>query len=69
MESTVTQIHYLAIATDKRLGDFNTDAGKTWSKALDLLEALPSFRRLYWGRSPEDETRVQLHVGKSNFEL
>ncbi|KAK6213997.1 hypothetical protein LQW54_004771 [Pestalotiopsis sp. IQ-011] len=67
MESTVTQIHYLTISEDKHLKDVNSDAGKIWSKALDVLEARPGFRRLYWGRSPEDETKVQLHVDYTKF--
>ncbi|KAF7520291.1 hypothetical protein G7054_g12813 [Neopestalotiopsis clavispora] len=62
MDSTVTQIHYLTIPEDKHLADVKSDAGRIWSKALDVLEAQPGFRRLYWGRSPEDETKVQLHV-------
>lgn len=64
MDSTVTQIHYLTIPEDKHLADVKLDAGQIWSKALDELEAQPGFRRLYWGRSPEDETKVQLHVGE-----
>lgn len=65
MESTVTQIHYLTIPENKHLTDISSDAGKVWSKSLDVLEAQPGFHRLYWGRSPEDETKVQLHVGES----
>jgi hypothetical protein len=64
MDSTVTQIHYVTIPEDKHLTDVKSDAGQIWSKALDELEAQPGFRRLYWGRSPEDETKVQLHVGE-----
>jgi hypothetical protein len=66
MESTVTQIHYLTIGTDEHLADPNSEAGQIWTKVLDLLETRPGFRRLYWGRSPEDETKIQLHIGEFN---
>ncbi|KAI1857705.1 hypothetical protein JX265_011120 [Neoarthrinium moseri] len=62
MASPVTQIHYLTIDTSKDLTDTDSEAGKAWTRALDLLEHFSGFRRLYWGRSPEDETKVQLHV-------
>ncbi|KAM0814666.1 putative ABM domain-containing protein [Seiridium cardinale] len=62
MEPAVTQIHYLTISTEKHLTDLHSEHGKSWAKALYVLESYPGFRRLYWGRSPEDETKVQLHV-------
>jgi hypothetical protein len=58
--TSVTQIHYLSISQETNL----TDSGSEWSKALDLLEEHGGFRRMYWGRSPEDETKVQLHIGE-----
>jgi hypothetical protein len=65
MDSTVTQIHYLTIDKDKDLTDPSSKVSKIWNAALDILEQYEGFRRLYWGRSPEDETKVQLHVGES----
>lgn len=64
MTPPVTQIHYLTVGEDKDLSDKGSEGGKPWSRALDLLENSAGFRRVYWGRSPEDETKVQLHVGK-----
>lgn len=64
MSKPATQINYLTISKDKELGDSTSDAGKLWVEALDLLEQYDGFRRLYWGRSPEDWTKVQLHIGK-----
>ena len=64
MSSPVTQIIYLTISADKDLSSVASEPGKIWSKALDLLEGHGGFRRLYWGRSPEDMSKVQLHVGK-----
>lgn len=60
-----TQINYLKIRQDVKLEDQNTDPGRLWKKALDILEVYDGFRRLYWGRSPEDWSKVQLHVGES----
>lgn len=60
-----TQINYLEISQDVKLEDQNTDPGRLWKKALDILEVYDGFRRLYWGRSPEDWSKVQLHVGES----
>ncbi|KAH8681601.1 hypothetical protein BX600DRAFT_544134 [Xylariales sp. PMI_506] len=62
MAIAATQIHYFTISPEKDLTDANSEAGKTWAKALDLLEEHEGFRRLYWGRSPEDRSKVQLHV-------
>ena len=64
MSSSVTQIIYLKIKPDIDLTDSKSEPGKRWSEALDLLEGHGGFRRLYWGRSPEDMSQVQLHVGK-----
>ena len=64
MSSPVTQIIYLTLRPEIDLTDLESDAGKRWSEALDLLEAHDGFRRLYWGRSPEDRSKVQLHVGE-----
>jgi hypothetical protein len=63
MSNPVTQIIYLTITADKDLTNSGTEAGKQWSEALRLLENHGGFRRLYWGRSPEDMAKVQLHVG------
>lgn len=65
MSTPATQIIYLTVDPDKDLKDTTTEAGKSWSRALDLLQQHIGFQRLYWGRSPEDKSKVQLHVGKS----
>ena len=65
MSSPVTQIIYLTIPAEKSLKDFQSETGKVWSEALDLVQEHGGFRRLYWGRSPEDVSKVQLHVSKS----
>ncbi|CAH0025713.1 unnamed protein product [Clonostachys rhizophaga] len=62
-----TQINYLEISQDVKIEDQNTDPGRLWKKALDLLEAYDGFRRLYWGRSPEDWSKVQLHVVRDHL--
>jgi hypothetical protein len=67
MASPVTQIIYLTVSPDQDLADLRSEAGKRWSEALDLLGGHGGFRRLYWGRSPEDTSKVQLHVGQSTF--
>lgn len=67
MSSAPTQIHYLTISAEKDLTNSNIGDGKTWSNALDLVEQHVGFRRLYWGRSPEDMSKVQLHIGKSHI--
>lgn len=59
-----TQILYLNIPAEKELNDPTVAAGHSWSRALDVIEQQPGFLRLSWGRSPEDRTKVQLHVGK-----
>jgi hypothetical protein len=64
MVSPVTQIIYLTVSSDKNLSDSATPEGRRWSDALDVLESHGGFRRSYWGRSPEDQSKVQLHVGK-----
>jgi hypothetical protein len=61
--SPVTQINYLVIDKDTTIEDADSGAGRLWVEALDLLEHYDGFQRLYWGRSPEDATKVQLHVG------
>ncbi|OCT44139.1 hypothetical protein CLCR_00698 [Cladophialophora carrionii] len=62
MSSPVTQIIYLTVNPDRDLTNPRCEAGRRWSEALDLLEGHGGFRRLYWGRSPEDRSKVQLHV-------
>ena len=64
MSEPVTQIIYLTINSAKDLTDPGSPAGGSWSDALDLLEQHNGFRRLYWGRSPEEMKKVQLHIGK-----
>lgn len=66
MAPAVTQINYLTISKTTEIDSPESDAGKLWGRALDLLEQHEGFRRLYWGRSPEDWSKVQLHVGKSH---
>lgn len=63
MSIPATQITYLTISKDTLIEDIEEEVGKQWNTALDLLEQYEGFRRLYWGRSPEDWTKVQLHVG------
>ncbi|ORY66111.1 uncharacterized protein BCR38DRAFT_522962 [Pseudomassariella vexata] len=67
MAAPVTQIIYLQIGIDKDLTDAKSDAGKTWREALDILQSHEGFQRLYWGRSPEDMTKVQLHVVRNHL--
>lgn len=64
MATAATQIIYLTIDPSIDLTNPQTKGGRAWSEALDLLESHVGFRRLYWGRSPEDMSKVQLHVGK-----
>ena len=64
----VTQIFYFNITPEQALKD-DSDATKTWGKALDVLEQHPGFQRCYWGRSPEHPEKVQLHVGKQLISL
>jgi len=64
----VTQIIYLTVDPDKNLTDAKSEAGRTWTEALRVIENHVGFRRLYWGRSPEDTSEVQLHVGESRSE-
>ena len=68
MAIPATQINYLTISKDTSIEDPQSDAGRQWEAALDLLEAYQGFRRLYWGRSPENWSKVQLHVGKPFFQ-
>lgn len=65
MSIPTTQINYLTISKETSIEDPKSDAGRQWEAALDLLEGYQGFRRLYWGRSPEDWSKVQLHVGES----
>lgn len=60
----VTQIFYFTIGKDQDLTK-DSDASRTWSRAIDTLEQHPGFQRCYWGRSPENPEKVQLHIGKS----
>ncbi len=62
--TAVTQIIYLSIDPSKDLTKPNSEAGRTWADALNVVERHVGFRRLYWGRSPEDMSKVQLHVGE-----
>lgn len=65
LESPATQILYLRIHIDKDLNDTSNEVGRLWAKAIDIAEAQPGFRRAYWGRSPEEPEKVQLHIGES----
>lgn len=69
MSDPATQIIYLDINAEHDLKDPTSEAGKAWSRILDLLEQHVGFRRLYWGRSPEEPSKVQLHVGESLYLL
>lgn len=64
MSTPVTQINYLTISKDTPIEDPETEVGRQWDAALDMLETHDGFRRLYWGRSPEDWSKVQLHIGE-----
>lgn len=66
MSIPTTQINYLTISKETPIEDPESDAGRQWEAALDLLEGYQGFRRLYWGRSPENWSKVQLHVGESS---
>jgi hypothetical protein len=59
-----TQINYLNISKDTIIENPKTAPGRLWTEAQDILQEYDGFIRSYWGRSPEDETKVQLHVGK-----
>jgi hypothetical protein len=63
----VTQILYPAIDPALDLGDASSEAGKAWSKILDVIEQTPNFLRLYWGRRLEEPEQVQLHIGTSKL--
>ena len=65
LESPATQILYLRIHIEKDLNDTSNEVGRLWAKAIDIAEAQPGFRRAYWGRSPEEPEKVQLHIGES----
>ncbi|KIX03344.1 uncharacterized protein Z518_06896 [Rhinocladiella mackenziei CBS 650.93] len=67
MITSVTQIIYLTIPADKDLTDSKLNAGNAWSQALDVIEQHVGFRRLYWGRSAEDMSQVQLHVARDQL--
>lgn len=64
LDSPATMIVYLKVSTEKNLNDLNSDAGRKWAQAIDILERQPGFRRAYWGRSPEAPESVQLHIGE-----
>ncbi|RVX72574.1 hypothetical protein B0A52_03970 [Exophiala mesophila] len=67
MSTPATQIIYLTVDPDKDLKDTTTESGKSWSRALDLLQQHIGFQTLYWGRSPEDRSKVQLHVVRAHL--
>ena len=58
LPSAVVQIAYLTIASPNEL---QKDA---WSKGLSTIENSTGYKSLYWGRSVEQPTKVQLHIGK-----
>ena len=64
-----TQIITILIRESASIEDSNTDDGKVWNAALDILESSEGFRALYWGKHVENELeeegvgRVQLAVG------
>ncbi|KAI1495629.1 hypothetical protein F5X99DRAFT_402894 [Biscogniauxia marginata] len=66
--SPATQIIYLVIPTTHSIGDLDTEAGRLWSKAQDIVERSAGFQRLYWGRGFEEPENVQLHIAKKTLQ-
>lgn len=64
LPSAITQIVYLTVPADTTLEDDASEAGKSWSQALDVVEESIGYQKLYWGRSVEQPQKVQLHIGK-----
>lgn len=67
LPSAMTQIIYLTISAAKPLKDVESEAGKSWSKALDQVEQSGGYQRLFWGRSVESPDKVQLHIVRSSL--
>ena len=67
LPSSITQIVYFTISPDIDLNDANSQAGKAWSLALDVLENSSGYQYLFWGRSVEQPAKVQLHIIRSSL--
>ncbi|KAL3463434.1 hypothetical protein BJX64DRAFT_120959 [Aspergillus heterothallicus] len=62
-----TQIITLFLRDSIEIEDVNSSDGKLWSRALDLLESSPGFRKVYWGRHVEEAGKVQVHVVRDHL--
>ncbi|KAL4798041.1 hypothetical protein BDV19DRAFT_357752, partial [Aspergillus venezuelensis] len=68
-----TQIITILIRESATIEDSNTDDGKVWNAALNILEKSERFRALYWGKHVENELeeegvgRVQVVVVRDSM--
>ncbi|PSR84439.1 hypothetical protein BD289DRAFT_434155 [Coniella lustricola] len=65
-DGQITQIMYMAISPDRQLSDANSQAGRKWSAALDLVQSCAGLIKLYWGRRLEEPEKIQLHLVWTN---
>ncbi len=61
-----TELATLPLASGATIEDADSSAGKVWQSTLDTVSQQDGFQRCYWGREVENQSVVQLFVGKTN---
>jgi len=64
MPSPATEIAIFPVLVGANLEDPNSPTGKVWHSVLDTVSSQEGFQRAYFGREVEDQSMVQLLIGK-----
>jgi len=64
MSLPATEIAVLPLKAGATVEDPSSGAGQTFQYMLDTVSRQEGFQRVFWGRRIENETDVQLLIGK-----
>ena len=59
-----TEIATLPLASGATIEDPDSPAGKVWQSTLETVSAQDGFQRAYYGREVENNSILQLFIGK-----
>lgn len=62
-----TELATLPLASGAAIEDADSPAGKVWQSTIDTVSQQDGFQRLYWGREVENQSVLQLFIGKIRY--
>lgn len=65
MAAPATEIATLPLSSGANIEDPSSAAAKVWQATLDTVSQQDGFQRAYYGREVENQSVVQLLIGKS----